>query len=319
MARFIVRRLIGMVLVLFAVSVIVFFIFNVIPTDPAQRIAGKNATPQLVANVTKELNLDKPLPVQYWTMMKKIFTGELISYSSRLNVDEQIKQRIPATLSLSVGGAILWLFFGVLFGYLSAVKANSLTDRALTIFAIVGISMPPFLLADIFLYYLCRKLQLFPEQGYATFAEGPWEWASHLIVPWITLAILYAGFYSRVLRSSMLDVMNEDYVRTARAKGLGLRQVRMRHIMRNSLIPVITLFGLDFGAVIGGAAILIERVFNINGIGYYVVEEGIAKEDFPVVMGVVLLGAFFVVFFNALVDVAYAYLDPRIRLGSSAQ
>lgn len=318
MARFIVRRLIGMVAVLFAVSVIVFFIFTVIPTNPAQRIAGKNATPQLVENVTKELGLDKSLPVQYWTMMKKIFTGELISYSSRLNVDEQIKQRIPATLSLSIGAAIIWLFFGVLFGYLSAVKANSLTDRALTVFAIVGISMPVFLLADIFLYFLCHQLQLFPEQGYATFAEGPWEWASHLIVPWITLAILYAGFYSRVLRSSMLDVMNEDYVRTARAKGLSLRRVRMRHILRNSLIPVITLFGLDFGAVIGGAAILVEKIFSINGVGFYAVE-GIEHEDFPVIMAVTLFGAFFVVFFNALVDVAYAYLDPRIRLGSSAQ
>jgi peptide/nickel transport system permease protein len=319
MARFIVRRLIGMVFVLFAVSVIVFFIFNVIPADPAQRIAGKNATPQLVENVTKELGLDKSLPVQYGTMMKKIFTGELISYSSRLNVDEQIKQRIPATLSLSIGAAILWMFFGVLFGYLAAVKANSLTDRALTIFSIAGISMPVFLLADIFLYFLGHKFEVFPEGGYVTLAESPNEWLSHLILPWVTLAILYAGFYSRVLRSSMLEVTNEDYVRTARAKGLSLRRVRTRHILRNSLIPIVTLFGLDFGAVIGGAAILVEKIFSINGVGFYAVEEGIGKEDFPVIMAVTILGAFFVVLFNAVVDITYAYLDPRIRLGTSAQ
>jgi len=252
-------------------------------------------------------------------MMKKIFSGELISYSSRLNVDEQIKQRVPATLALSIGAAILWMFFGILFGYVSATRANTLTDRLLTIFAIGGISMPVFLLADIFLYFLCHKLELFPEGGYATLSEGPYEWLSHLILPWITLAILYAGFYSRVLRSSMLDVMGEDYVRTARAKGLSLRRVRLRHILRNSLIPVITLFGLDFGAVIGGAAILVENIFSINGVGFYAVEEGIAKEDFPVIMAVTILGAFFVVLFNAVVDIAYAYLDPRIRLGSSAQ
>ncbi len=318
MARFVVRRLIGMIFVLFAVSVIVFFIFNVIPTDPAQRIAGKNATPQLVENVTKELGLDKPLPVQYWTMMKKIFSGELISYSSRLNVDEQIKQRIPATLSLSIGAAILWMFFGLLFGYLSAIKADSLTDRVLTIFAIGGISMPVFLLADIFLYFLTFKFEIFPAGGYTKLTESPVQWFTHLLLPWITLAILYAGFYSRVLRSSMLDVSGEDYVRTARAKGLSLRRVRTRHILRNSLIPVVTLFGLDFGAVIGGAAILVENIFSINGVGLYAVEEGIAKEDFPVIMSVTLLGAFFVVLFNAIVDIAYAYLDPRIRLGTTA-
>lgn len=317
MGRFVARRLIGMVFVLFAISLIVFFIFNVIPTDPAQRIAGKNATPQLVKNVTKELGLDKSLPTQYATMMKKIFTGELISYNSRLNVDEQISQRVPATISLSIGAAVLWIFFGVLFGYLSAVRAGSLTDRALTIFAVAGISMPVFLLADVFLYFLTFKLEIFPSNGYAKLTEGPAEWASHLILPWITLAVLYAGFYSRVLRSSMLDVMSEDYVRTARAKGLSLHRVRTRHVLRNSLIPIVTLFGLDFGAVIGGAGILVEKIFSINGVGYYAVE-AIEHEDFPVIMAVTLFGAFFVVLFNAIVDIAYAYLDPRIRLGTSA-
>ncbi len=319
MARFAVRRLLGMVLVLFAISVIVFLIFNVIPnSDPAQRMAGKNATPQLVANITEDWGFDEPLPTQYWTMMEKIFTGDLVSYSSQTNVDEQILAGIPATLSLCVGAAVLWMFFGLLFGYLSAVRAGRFTDRALTVLALVGISMPVFWLAAILLYYLTFKVELFPSGSYVPLTENPLDWAYHLVLPWITLAVLYVGFYSRVLRSNMLDVMNEDYVRTARAKGLKERQVRIRHVLRNSLIPVVTLFGLDFGAVVGGGAILTESIFNLNGVGQYAANS-IANLDLPPIMAVTLFGAFFVVLFNALVDIAYAYLDPRIRLGASAQ
>jgi len=319
MARFAVRRLAGMVLVLFAISVIVFLIFNVIPnSDPAQRIAGKNATPQLVANVTEEWGFDEPLPGQYLTTMKLIFTGQLVSYSSQLNVDEQIWEGVPATLSLCIGAAVLWMSFGILFGYLSAVKAGRLTDRALTVLALVGISMPVFWLAAILLYYLTFKVQLFPSGGYVPLTENPLDWAYHLVLPWITLAVLFVGFYSRVLRSNMLDAMNEDYVRTARAKGLGERRVRVRHVLRNSLIPIVTLFGLDFGAVVGGGAILVESIFNLGGVGQYAAES-IANLDLPPIMAVTLFGAFFVVLFNTLVDIAYAYLDPRIRLGTSAQ
>jgi peptide/nickel transport system permease protein len=319
MARFAVRRLLGMVLVLFAISVIVFLIFNVIPnSDPAQRIAGKNATPQLVANVTEEWGFDEPLPEQYLTTMKLIFTGQLVSYSSQLNVDEQIWEGLPATLSLCIGAAVLWMSFGILFGYLSAVKAGRLTDRALTVLALVGISMPVFWLAAILLYYLTFKVQLFPSGGYVPLAENPLDWAYHLVLPWITLAVLFVGLYSRVLRSNMLDAMNEDYVRTARAKGLDERRVRVRHVLRNSLIPIVTLFGLDFGAVIGGGAILTESIFNLGGVGQYAAES-IANLDLPPIMAVTLFGAFFVVLFNTLVDIAYAYLDPRIRLGTSAQ
>jgi peptide/nickel transport system permease protein len=319
MARFAVRRLLGMVLVLFAISVIVFLIFNVIPnSDPAQRIAGKNATPQLVANITETWKFDKPLPVQYLTTMKLIFTGQLISYSSQLNVDEQIWKGIPATFSLCIGAAVIWMFFGILFGYLSAVKAGRFTDRALTVLALVGISLPVFWLASIFLYYLTFKVELFPSGGYVPLTENPLDWAYHLILPWITLAVLFVGFYSRVLRSNMLDVMNEDYVRTARAKGLDERQVRMRHVLRNSLIPIVTLFGLDFGAVVGGGAIITESIFNLGGVGQYAAD-AISNLDLPPIMAVTLFGAFFVVLFNTLVDIAYAYLDPRIRLGESAQ
>ncbi len=317
MARFLVRRLIGAIAVLFAISVLVFLIFNVVPaTNPAQRIAGKNATPQLIHNVEEEWGFDKSLPEQYWTQMKLIFTGEIKSYNSHVNIDERILEGIPATASLCVGAAIIWLAFGILFGYLSAIRAGGFTDRALTVLALVGISMPVFWLASIFLYYLTYKIELFPSHGYKSLSD-PWKWFSHLILPWITLAVLYIGFYSRVLRSSMLDVMNEDYVRTARAKGLSQRRVMVRHVLRNSLIPVITLFGLDFGAVIGGGAIITEFMFGIEGVGYFTAE-ALKNEDFPSIMAVAIFGAFFIVLFNTVVDIAYAYLDPRIRLGTQA-
>ncbi|HEX4306273.1 MAG TPA: ABC transporter permease [Solirubrobacterales bacterium] len=317
MLRFLVRRLIGAIAVLFAISVLVFLIFNVVPaTNPAQRIAGKNATPQLVKNVEEEWGFDKSLPAQYWTQMKLIFTGKVVSYNSHVNIDKRIAEGIPATASLCIGAAIIWLSFGILFGYLSAIRAGGIIDRGLTILALVGISMPVFWLASILLYYFTYKIELFPSNGYKSLSE-PGEWVLHLVLPWISLAVLYVGFYSRVLRSSMLDVMNEDYVRTARAKGLNNRRVMTRHVLRNSLIPIITLFGLDFGAVIGGGAIVTEKLFNIEGVGLFTAE-ALENQDFPSIMAVAIFGAFFIVLFNTLVDVAYAYLDPRIRLGTSS-
>jgi peptide/nickel transport system permease protein len=318
MGRFVVRRLAGTVFVLFAVSVLTFLIFNVVPnSDPAQRMAGKNATPELIASINEEWGFNDSLPRQYLTMMEKIFSGDVISYEGREPVDERIIEGIPATFSLCIGAAVIWMFFGILFGYLSALKAGGWLDTTLTIVAVAGISMPVFWLAAILLNYLAYKTGIFPSQGYVDLTENPLEWAYHLILPWITLAVLYLGFYSRVLRSSMLDVMNEDYVRTARAKGLSERRVMGRHVMRNSLIPIVTLFGLDFGALLGGA-ILIEAIFNLNGIGQYA-EEALGHFDLPPIMAITLFGAFFVVLFNSLVDIAYAYLDPRIRLGDSAQ
>jgi peptide/nickel transport system permease protein len=316
--RFVARRLLGMIAVLFAISVVVFLIFNVIPnSDPAARIAGKNANPALIARVNADLELDKPLPMQYLTMMQQIFTGQLTSYASNRNVGEQIWKGLPATLSLCIGAAVLWMALAILFGYLSAVRAGKFTDRALTILALIGISMPVFWLAAILLYYLSFKLQLFPTGSYVPLTRNPAQWAYHLVLPWITLAVLYVGFYSRVLRSNMLDVMNEDYVRTARAKGISERRVRIAHVLRNSMIPVITLFGLDFGMVVGGGAILTETVYNINGVGLYA-GQAIGSLDLPPLMGVTMFGAFFIVLFNTIVDILYAFLDPRIRLGEAA-
>ncbi|WP_137144339.1 ABC transporter permease [Mycolicibacterium sp. CR10] len=318
MGRFVARRVIGMVTVLFAISVIVFLIFNVIPnSDPAARIAGKNADPDLIARVNVDLGLDQPLPVQYLTMMKQIFTGQLTSYASNRNVMEQIWEGLPATFSLCIGAAVLWMSVAVLFGYLSAVHSGRFADRALTILSLVGISVPVFWLAAILLYFLSYKVQLFPSGSYVPLTEDPLDWLYHLVLPWFTLAVLFIGFYSRVLRSNMLDAMNEDYVRTARAKGLSERQVRFRHVLRNSMIPIVTLFGLDFGMVVGGGAILTETVYNLDGVGLYA-GEAIRSLDLPPLMAVTMFGAFFIVLFNTLVDVAYAVLDPRIRLGEAA-
>jgi peptide/nickel transport system permease protein len=317
MGRFVVRRLLGMVAVLFAVSVLAFLIFNVIPnSDPAQRMAGRNSSPQLVASITEEWGFDKPLPQQYLTMMGNIFSGDVVSYANRENVDERIVEGIPATFSLCIGAAALWLSFGILFGYLSATRAGGWLDKTLTGVAVVGISIPVFWLAAVLLNYLSYQTGLFPSGGYVGLTEEPLEWAYHLMLPWITLAVLQVGFYSRVLRSNMLDAMDEDYVRTARAKGLSERQVMTRHVLRNSLIPIVTLFGLDVGVLLGGA-ILVEGIFDLNGVGQYAFSS-LQGLDLPPIMAIVLFGAFFVVLFNALADIAYAYLDPRVKLGSSA-
>ncbi len=318
MGRFVVKRLIGMVAVLFAISIIVFLIFNVIPnSDPAARIAGKNADPDLIARVNIDLGLDQPLPVQYLTMMREIFTGQLTSYASNRNVVEQIWEGLPATFSLCIGAAVIWMSLAVLFGYLSAVHSGRFADRALTVLSLVGTSMPVFWLAAILLYFLSFKVQLFPTGSYVPLTEDPLDWAYHLVLPWFTLAVLFIGFYSRVLRSNMLDSMNEDYVRTARAKGLSERQVLLRHVLRNSMIPIVTLFGLDFGMVVGGGAILTESVYNLDGVGLYA-GGAIRSLDLPPLMAVTMFGAFFIVLFNTLVDLAYAALDPRIRLGEAA-
>jgi len=318
MARFAVRRLAGMVVVLFAVSVLLFLVFTVLPAqNPAQQLAGKNSTPQLVASIEEEWGFDDSLPEQYLSMMGKVLTGELVSYRPRVDVLEQIVERIPATLSLSIGAAVIWLVLGLALGYVSAVHAGGPLDRLLTGVAVAGISIPVFLIAPVFLYVLSYQLGIFPSGGYVPLTENPWEWFTHLVLPWFTLAILMIGIYGRVLRSKMLDTMNEDYVRTARAKGLSERQVMTRHVLRNSLLPIVALFGLDFGGTIAGTAIITESLYSLDGVGNYAAL-ATANFELPPVMGVALYGAFFVVLLNAVADIAHAYLDPRVRLGEDA-
>jgi peptide/nickel transport system permease protein len=326
MARFVVRRLAQMVMVMFAVSLLTFLIFNVIPnSDPAVRMAGRQAQESTIEAIRKEWGFDKSLPQQYMTTMEKVFTGDLKSQFTQLPVGEEIVRGLPRTLSLAIGAALLWMFIAICFGLYSAVKAGKFADRFLTIIALIGISMPVFWIGALMNHYLGFELsntlgfELFPNGGYVEFTESPFEWFHHLILPWIALSILFIGVYSRVLRGNILDTINEDYVRTARAKGLSERQVLLKHVLRNSLIPVVTLWGLDFAVVIGGGAILTETVFDLQGVGQYAAD-AIGQLDQPPILAVTMFGAFFVVFFNAIVDIVYAALDPRIRLeaGESA-
>jgi peptide/nickel transport system permease protein len=314
MVRFLLKRLISVVLVLFAISILTFLIFQAIPSgDPALRMAGRLATPQQVQDVREQWGFDKPIYVQYVKTMQKIVTGTVTSYTQDLNVLDEIRRGLPATISLAVGAGVIWLSLGVLFGLLSAMSAGRLLDRALTVMSLVGVSTPVFFLGALMLYYLGYKLALFPLGGYVKFTDSPWGWLKHLIMPWFALSVLFIGVYSRVLRSTVLDTMNEDFVRAARAKGISERQVMLRHVLRNSMIPVISLFGLDFAAVIGGGAILTESVFNLNGVGQYAAES-IARLDVPPVLVITMLAAGAVVVLSALVDIVYAFLDPRIRL-----
>ncbi len=315
MLAFLVRRTIGAALVCGAVTFVVFVIFIVVPGgDPAQRIAGKNATAQNIVNIRHDWGFDQPFYVQYWDMLKKMFSGSLVSYTSQQNVLQQIKQGMPATFSLTIGAGIIWLFFGIVVGVISAVTAGRLSDRLITVLALIGISMPVFWLGIVCRYYFAEGgwVTIFPDGEYVSLTSNPVQWFWHLLLPWMVLAVLFIGFYGRVLRGNILDTINEDFVRTAKAKGLSPRRILVKHVLRTSLIPVVTLFGLDFAAVLGGGAILTETVFDLHGVGQYA-RLSINNFDLPPIMGVTMYGAFFIVSFSVLVDLFYAYLDPRIR------
>jgi peptide/nickel transport system permease protein len=314
MGRFVVRRLIAMVLVLFAISVVTFFIFNVIPGgDPAVRLAGKQPQPAQLKRIREQWGFDKPVYVQYAKTMEQIFTGSVVSYSTQTNVVDEIKNDAPRTFSLAIGAAIMWMFFAVALGLYTAIKAGKFADRSLTVLALIGISMPVFWIGALMSYYLGFKAGIFPNGGYVELTQNPADWFYHLILPWTALSIVFIGVYSRILRSNVLDTINEDYVRTARAKGLSERQIMLKHVLRNSLIPIVTLWGLDFGAVLGGGAILTEKVFDLQGVGQYAFES-VQQLDVPPVLTITMFGAFFIVLLNTVVDIVYAALDPRIRL-----
>jgi peptide/nickel transport system permease protein len=266
-----------------------------------------------VQDVRKQWGFDKPIYDQYATTMDKIFTGKVISYTQQVNVLQEIKRDLPATLSLAIGAGVIWLGLGIVFGVLSALSAGHLLDRGLTVLSLVGVSTPVFFLGAMMLYYLGYKWSIFPLGGYVPLTKNPWQWFTHLLMPWFALSVLFIGVYSRVLRSTMLDTMNEDYVRAARAKGISRSRVTARHVLRNSLIPVIALFGLDFAAVIGGGAILTESVFGLHGVGQYAADS-IFRLDVPPILVITMLTAFVVVVIGAFVDIVYAILDPRIRL-----
>ncbi|MFI5036571.1 MAG: ABC transporter permease [Acidimicrobiales bacterium] len=320
MALFVVRRVVSAVLVMFSISVLVFLIFFATPgVDPAARIAGRGATPQIVAQVRHTLGLDRALPIRYLLLMDHLFIKQdLTSYQ---NIGDKVVPQIlaaaPVTLSLVLGAAVIWLIVGIAGGVIAAANRGRFIDPVITFLGIGAISLPVYWLGEVVLLLTQSKFHSafswVPASGYVSPAQSPGEWALHLLFPWMTLAALYAGIYARVLRAELVNALNEDYVRTARAKGLSERRILLRHALRCSLISIVSLFGLDFGSLIGGAALLTEVVFGLPGVGY-LTYLSLQDLDLPVIMGCVLYGAFFVVLANAVVDVAYAFLDPRVRV-----
>ena len=257
--------------------------------------------------------LDCSLPEQYGVTMENIFSNQLTSYESRDQlVVTEIIRRVPVTLSLAIGGSIIWLLLGMGFGALAAIKAGTRWDKAVSSFAVVGISVPTLWTGSLLLYYLCYQLDIFPLGSHEASSGSFWDWAKGMLLPWMTMAMALSGYYIRLLRSTMIDTFAKPHVLAARARGLTERRVVTRHVLRNSLIPVVSLWGLDFGAYVGGGALIIEQVFNLEGVGKYAVS-AIASQDLPVVLAVTLYGALFITLFSAIVDILYAYLDPRIR------
>jgi peptide/nickel transport system permease protein len=315
--RFVVRRLIVMIALLFVITVITFALFIlVLPNgNPAALIAGRLATPAEVHLISVRYGFDKPIYIQYVKTMANIFTAKAYSYQSGFNVVDEIKAGLPATLSLGLGAGIIWLLTSIALGTLAAIRAGRYSDRILTVLAMTGVSLPPFFLGAVLIYFVGYKAGIIPIEGYVSFTTSPVQWLTHLLAPWFTLSVLFIGFYSRVLRSTILDTINEDYIRTAYAKGLSERQVLVRHILRNSLLPIISLWGLDLAQVIGGGAILTESVFNLHGVGQ-LMRDSIGRLDTVTLMAGVILVALAVVLLGAIVDILYAFLDPRIRLGS---
>ena len=315
------QRVGQMLFVMVGISITVFLIFFATPgADPSARIAGRNASPEVLEAVRKSFGFDQPFYVQYLIMMKKIFiSGDLTSFVNRgWKVVPAILDAIPVTLSLVVGAAVLWVIFAIIIGTVAAATRGSWLDKALMILGLIGISMPVYWLGEVMNLITQSRFKdtwMFswvPPLGYKNFSDSPKAWFLTLIIPWITLAILYIGLYARVLRANLIEAMQEDYVRTARAKGLSEMRILLRHALRTSLISFITLFGLDFGALVGGAALLTEVVFDLHGVGK-LTYEALLTLDLPVIMATVLYASFFVVLANALVDVIYIFLDPRVR------
>ena len=321
MIAFTLRRLGSAVMVMVALSVLVFLIFFATPgIDPARQMAGKNPTPETIAAIKAEFGLDRSLPLQYLKMMDRLVVSrDLQSFSNRgVKVLPQIARATPVTLSLVLGAAVLWVVMSIAIGIAAALLRGRVWDPLLMALGLVGMSIPVFWLgtvANLFTQDRWHDTIFFswvPPLGYTPLTEDPLLWFRHLVIPWITLSILYIGFYSRVLRSALIEAEGQDFVRTARAKGISERRVLVRHSLRTSMIGFVSLFGLDLGALIAGSALLTEVVFGLPGVGR-LTYRALANLDLPVIMATVLYGAFFVVLLNALVDVLYARLDPRIR------
>lgn len=319
MLRYVVRRLLWVAFVMLVVTVFAFLLFYVMPPgDQATSFAGKQPTPEIVAEVKRQFGLDRPYPVQYWRFVSSLVTGDEygwpgfgFSFATRAPIREVIFDRMGVTMQLAAGAAVLWLLLGIPIGILSAVRRRKLADRVAMGFALFGVSAPVFWLGLMGLFIFWEKLQWVPGTGYVPFSEDPGAWFQHMILPWTVLSLLFAAIYARMVRGNLLDTLGEDYIRTARAKGLSEVRVIGKHGLRASLTPVVTMFGLDFGLLLGGAVVT-ETVFNMQGLGNFLVT-AVIDNDLPSVLAVIVFAAFFVTLLNLIVDIVYAYLDPRVR------
>jgi peptide/nickel transport system permease protein len=334
--RYLVRRLLWAFVLLIAVTMVTYLIFFMIPQDPARLACGQRATPDCINSVRKLYHLNEPVPVQYWYFLSQLspvtFTQGIhifktpslgISFANRRNVNDVIKAAAPVTASLVFGGAVLWMMISLPLGILSALRPRSLLDRSAMVFVLIGISLPPFFIGLIFQYGAFKlNWSWLPFAGYANLfnmfgtvvgePSGPVPWFEHLILPWITFAILFAAQYVRMTRASVMETMNEDYVRTARAKGAAEASVIRVHVLRNALLPIVTMLGMDIGLALGGA-VFTETVFGLPGLGRTAVQS-LTTADLPTTQGIIVFSTLCIVTFNLLVDLIYAWVDPRIRL-----
>ena len=320
MFRYLVRRILWAVVLFVAVTMVSFVIFFIVPVEPARLIAGPQAPPDAVERAKKAYHLDDPVWKQYLRFMKTLVVDGSLgkSLATRQQVNDVVKAAAPVTISLVIGGAILWMLVAVPIGILSALKPRSLLDRAAMVFVLVGISAHPVWIGLILSYFIGYKLQLTPLGGYcdlinpSTDCGGPIDWFHSMILPWVTFMLLFSALYVRMIRANVLETLNEDYVRTARAKGAPESQVTRSHVLRNALLPVVTMLGMDIGLALGGA-IFTESVFGLPGLGKVAVE-ALTGFDLPIVMGITVFATLAIIVFNLAVDLLYAVIDPRIRL-----
>ena len=316
MLQFLLRRILAVLPVLFVVSLVVFLILRLAPGDPAAVIAGNSATNEDIAKIQVQLGLDRSIPVQYGIWMGNVFQGDLgFSYYLNKPVTELIAQRVEPTLSLAFGTVILALLIAVPLGTVAAWRMGGLLDRLLSGFSVAGFSVPVFVIGYLLIYLFAIRLEWLPVQGYKSIsgpsAAGPWAWMRQLILPWMTLAMIYVALIARVTRASVSEALTEDYIRTARAKGISETAVLLRHALANAAVPIVTVVGIGIALLIGGVVVT-ETVYAIPGLGSLTVD-AVLNRDFPVIQGLVLLFSVSYVLINLLVDLSYLVLDPRIR------
>ena len=328
MTGFIIRRVIRAMVLLVLISALVFVMFNAAPADPAALTCGKSCSPEVIEANRERLGLDKPVPEQYWEFVKGIFVGRTYgsgtatfeceapclgySFTRGQEVTPLILDRVVVTVQLALGAMVLWLLIGVPSGIYAALRRGQWQDKAVTAVAMFFYSFPSFFIALVLLFFVVIRWQLLPYPSYVPLTQDPWQWFQTMILPWVALALIYAGFYTRLTRSQMLETMGEDYIRTARAKGLAESTVIRRHGLRAGLTPIVTAAGLDLALVMGGA-VIVESIFTLPGIGKLALDS-VLTLDLPILTATVLIAAFFIVLMNTVVDMLYAVLDPRVRI-----